>query len=258
MDSAECPEEAAVNEAGVEQSNRDLHLKKLENGRLEIRLRLLEMRQSYLIQMNTQAALVGGCGVALLASGELSILLDITMCDHGVLGIPGFCQIYDTLLSIWYVGSAFGCFAVSVSVIYSSVNLVNMGTLLVVHEHRGDALDELNGMIEARMDRARKSFLLSLNFLLNSVLSMIAVVLPLIFLFVALPMTVMIANGAFDDDRELLDYFTGPDNEEHREMYESLKAERWTVAEVRPPASMVKVTVLVGPRPVTTGSSGCL
>ena len=223
-------EQDSAHDAGREQSNRDLHRKKLDNGKLEIRLRLLEMRQSYLIQMNTQAALVGGCAVALLASGELSIVNDLTICDHGVLGVPVFCDIYNGLLQVWYVGSAFGCFAISISVIYTSVNLVNMGTLLVVHEHRGDALDELNTMIEQRMDRVRKAFLLSLNCLLCAVCAMVAEVLPLMFFFVAGPMTVLIALNAFSDDRDLLGHFSGSD--EHAEMHESLLAERWTKGEV--------------------------
>lgn len=217
-------------DAGREQSNRDLHRKKLDNGKLEIRLRLLEMRQSYLIQMNTQAALVGGCAVALLASGELTIIHDLSICDHGLLGLPVFCQIYDAFLSIWYISSAFGCFAVSISVIYTSVNLVNMGTLLVVHEHRGDALDELNTMIEHRMDRVRKMFLLSLNCLLMAVCAMIAEVLPYIFYLIAAPMTVVVARNAFDDDRRLLDNFSN--SEDHAEMFESLLAERWTKREI--------------------------
>ena len=65
---------------GIEISNRHLYELKRDEGMLQLRLRLLELRQSYLNQMNTQAALVGGCAVGLLASSELEVMNTETMC----------------------------------------------------------------------------------------------------------------------------------------------------------------------------------
>eukprot|EP00966_Prymnesium_polylepis_P208417 4828148-Prymnesium_polylepis.1 len=58
----------------MERANRKLYDIRHQEGLLELQMRLLEMRQQHLNQMNTQAALVASCSVALLSSGELDVM----------------------------------------------------------------------------------------------------------------------------------------------------------------------------------------
>ena len=140
---ASVPEEIAEDhvageeQVGVEVANRVLHGVRKEEGLMQIRLRLLELRQSYLNQVNTQAALVGSCAVGLLASGELSVLTELTVCresdhdpDHIALKV---CKAIDGLVNCWYLVSAVGCFATSLWVIYYAMNLVNLTTMVTLH-----------------------------------------------------------------------------------------------------------------------------
>ena len=69
-----------LHQRGMEISNRELYKLKRDEGMVELRMRLLELRQAYLNQMNTKAALVASIAAGLLSSGELGILNEETMC----------------------------------------------------------------------------------------------------------------------------------------------------------------------------------
>ena len=151
---------ASDEHGGLAGGQRELHRTAYDRGMLDLRLQLIKMRTDYLNQINTQATLLAGCAVGMLASGELNALEEET--GYFAWGITGV-----------YVVSATVCLAASLWVIYTSMNLINLSIHSTLHGETMREIAEADNLIDQRMKEVRLVFLTSLASLIFAGLAMI-------------------------------------------------------------------------------------
>ena len=173
---------------GIEISTRELYQLKRNEGMLELRMRLLELRQSYLNQMNTQAALVGGCAVSLLSSGELQIMNEETMCNfHSSALVLAGCLPTEYLVNFLYIVFAVNSFMWALWTIYLSNYLVGKTMIVALHGSGLDDIKSVEPLLQRKMLLIENGFHLSLACLIGAVGCMIAEMNFAVALFLAAP-----------------------------------------------------------------------
>ena len=162
---------------GMERANRKLYDIRHQEGLLELQMRLLEMRQQHLNQMNTQAALVASCSVALLSSGELDIMNKETLCPaDSIWHWPPlfiFCEPTEWALNFAYMTSALCSVMWALWTIYISNHLISSSMFIAREGNRDDIL-HFERALSDRVRRVEKGFEISLLCLIFAMICMIA------------------------------------------------------------------------------------
>jgi len=154
---------------GVSGANRELHKSQYDMGMLDLRLQLIRIRSDYLNQINTQSTLLAGCAVGMLASSELLAMEATGGFDyrHWQWWTKKVCDFFYTF------GSATSL-AMSLWVIYTSMNLITLSMHSTLYGESMKALVEADMIIESRMSEVRLVFVFSLTSLCLAVLGMLA------------------------------------------------------------------------------------
>jgi len=153
---------------GVSGANRELHKSQYDMGMLDLRLQLIRIRSDYLNQINTQSTLLARCAVGMLASSELLAMEAIEGFDsrHWQWWTKKVCGFFYTF------GSA-TCLAMSLLVIYTSMNLITLSMHSTLYGESMKALVEANMIIDSRISEVRLVFVFSLTALCLAVLGML-------------------------------------------------------------------------------------
>ena len=154
---------------GVVGGNRELHRTTYEKGMLDLRLQLTKMRIDYLTQINTQTTFIAGCAVGMLSSQELMALDDVDGTP-----ISAFRWWWLKIFDYTYTCSALMCFASSVWVIYTAMNLITMSIHSSLYGQTMQSITESDFIIEARMKEVRLVFVATLAELGVATLSMLS------------------------------------------------------------------------------------
>ena len=154
---------------GVSGANRELHKSQYDMGMLDLRLQLIRIRSDYLNQINTQSTLLAGCAVGMLASSELLAMEATGGFDyrHWQWWTKKVCDFFYTF------GSATSL-AMSLWVIYTSMNLITLSMHSTLYGESMKALVEADMIIESRMSEVRLVFVFSVASLCLAVLAMLA------------------------------------------------------------------------------------
>ena len=134
---------------GIFANNRNPHRSTYERGMLDLRLQLIKMRTDYLNQINTQATLIAGCAVAMLASGELINLDDL---GHDAVAAGqhfAWAWIRKKACDLVYSGSAAICLGSSLWVLYTAMNLINMSIHSTIYGESTATIGEADNLIDA-------------------------------------------------------------------------------------------------------------
>ena len=156
-------------QTGVAGANRELHKSTYDMGMLDLRLQLIRIRSDYLNQINTQSTLLAGCAVGMLASGELQAMEATEGFDsqHWQWWTKKVCDFFYTF------GST-ACLAMSLWVIYTSMNLITLSMHSTLYGESMKAIVEADMIIESRMSEVRLVFVFSLTSLCLAVLAILA------------------------------------------------------------------------------------
>jgi len=117
-------------------------------------VRLLELRQGDLTQMNTQAALVASCAVGLLCSSELEIVKTDTVCLSSSF-LP--CTAFEYVLNITYIIFALLSLLLSLSTMVLSNHLIHMTIRVLVEGTNDDGMKLLEQKLTTKMDLATRA-----------------------------------------------------------------------------------------------------
>ncbi len=208
---------------GLEEGNRKLYELKREEGLLQLRMQLLKLRQETLNNMNTQAALVAGCAVGLLSSGEVQVMEETTLCVDLMTGNPyrfvewvqhsfpllqTVCRPTETLIGIAYIVAATLSVLFSLLTIFLSHYLVDKSTRVALAAKRDnggkgtDTVRRMENLITAKMGLIERCFHRSL---LCLVIAVVIMVLEIHFVSgaIAIGLTVLVNRMRLREQRSI-------------------------------------------------------
>ena len=190
---------------GLEISNRELYQLKRAEGMLDLHMRLLELRQSFLTQMNTQAALVAGCAVGLLSSGELDIMNVHTVCNIEAMSwiVLAGCLPTEYITNFFYIVFAINSFLWALFTIFLSNHLVGMTMIVALHGSGLDDIKSIEPLLRRKMNLIENGFHVSLACLVGAVGCMIAEMNFFIASFLAAPFILAIGMLARWQTRDI-------------------------------------------------------